>query len=99
MNAADLDFIARERTEQTPVPYPNAYVTVVPNGKKCPISGLSHGHLYSLLTRGEASKHVRTVRLREPGATRGKLLFHAGDFLAWFDRLAAQQAKARRETM
>lgn len=95
MNAAVLDFHETERDEQKPVVYPNAYVSVVPNGKFCPICGLGHAKLYSLLTRGEASKHVRTVSLREPGTTRGKFLFHAGDMLRWLDRLAAQQAEAR----
>lgn len=76
--------------------YPSAYTAVVPNGGICPISGLKHAQLYQQLLRGEAARHVRTVILRTPGATRGKLLFHVGDMLRWLDGLAAQQASARR---
>jgi hypothetical protein len=68
--------------------YPNAYVPVVPNGKICPITGLRHAKLYHLLQHGAASHHVRTVSLKEPGANRGKLLFHTGDMLRWLDSLA-----------
>jgi hypothetical protein len=71
--------------------YENRYVPVPPNGKTCPISGLKHAHLYRLLLRGPAGRHVRVVSLREPGATRGRLLYHAGDFLHWLDTLAATQ--------
>src|SRR4051812_40731150 len=75
--------------------YPNSYVAVPPNGKVCSLTGLKHAHLYRLLLRGPAARHVRVVSLRDPGATRGRLLFHAGDFLRWLDRLAADQSSRR----
>ena len=81
----------------TPERYPNAYVPIVPNGQLCPVTGLKHATLYRKLTEGEAAKHVRVVSLREPGAARGKCLFHAGDMLRWLDSLAAQQARERGE--
>lgn len=75
--------------------YPNRYIPVVPNGQVCPITGLKHAKLYSTLKTGLASKHVRVLTLKEPGAARGKLLFHAGDMLRWFDSLAAEQSGNR----
>jgi hypothetical protein len=75
--------------------YPHCYIPVAPNGRKCPVTGLGHGRLYALLRDGAAAKHVRIVNLREPGASRGKLLFHQGDMLRWLDSLAAQQAQER----
>lgn len=82
--------------ENTANRYPNAYMPVVPNGQICSVTGLRHAKLYHLLGRGEASKHVRTVILKEPGAARGKLLFHVGDMLRWLDGLAEAQAAERK---
>jgi len=72
--------------------YPNCYAAIPPNGKVCPHTGLRHTHLYTMLAvGGTARPHVRVVSLREPGARKGKTLFHVGDFLRHLDRLAAQQ--------
>lgn len=72
--------------------YPNCYAAIPPNGKVCPHTGLRHTHLYTMLAvGGTARPHVRVVNLREPGAKKGKTLFHVRDFLRHLDRLAAQQ--------
>ena len=72
--------------------YPNCYAPIPPNGKLCPHTGLRHTHLYTMLAAGGTARpHVRVVNLREPGAKKGKTLFHVGDFLRLLDRLAAQQ--------
>jgi hypothetical protein len=72
--------------------YPNCYAAIPPNGKVCPHTGLRHTHLYTMLAvGGTARPHVRVVNLREPGAKKGKTLFHVGDFFRHLDRLAAQQ--------
>ena len=72
--------------------YPNHYAAIPPNGKVCPHTGLRHTHLYTMLAvGGTARQHVRVVNLREPGAKKGKTLFHVGDFLRHLDRLAAHQ--------
>jgi hypothetical protein len=68
--------------------YPMRYVPVPPNGKVCPVTGLKHAYLYRLLRHGEAAKHVRIAHLKEPGCSRGRVLFHAGDMLRWLDQLA-----------
>ena len=68
--------------------YPMRYVPVPPNGKVCPVTGLKHAYLYRLLRHGEAAKHVRIAHLKEPGCSRGRMLFHAGDMLRWLDRVA-----------
>ena len=81
-----------------PTAHPNRYIPVVPNGQVCPVTGLKHAKLYSLLKNGEAAKHVRVLSLKEPGAARGKLLFHVGDMLRWFDSLAASQAQQPEDT-
>ena len=82
--------------------YPNCYAPIPPNGKLCPHTGLRHTHLYTMLAAGGTARpHVRVVNLREPGAKKGKTLFHVGDFLRLLDRLAAQQgagASRNRET-
>jgi len=38
-----------------------------------------------------AAAYVRVVFLREPGARRGKTLFHVGDMLQWLDELAVKR--------
>ena len=72
--------------------YPNAYAAIPPNGCTCRRTGLKHAHLYKLLTgHGVARAHVRVVNLKEPGASKGKTLFHIGDMLRFLDDLAKQQ--------
>lgn len=75
------------QTTTTEPEYPNSWSSVVPNRKVCPITTMGHAYLYHQLLRGEASKHVRTAHLREPGASRGKLFFHVGDMLRWLDKI------------
>ena len=71
--------------------YPNCYAPIPPNGKVCPHTGLRHTHLYTVLAaQGTARPYVRVVNLREPGASKGKTLFHVGDFLRYLDRMATQ---------
>ena len=85
----DMDGAFRQRQ------YPNCYACLPPNrsGSVCPHTGLRHAHLAKLLKPGgQAAKHVRVVALREPGARRGKTLFHVGDMLQWLDGLASSQA-------
>lgn len=72
--------------------YPNFYAPIPPNSHQCPHTGLRHTHLYSLLTsEGAARPYVRVVNLKQPGAKKGKTLFHVGDFLRFLDRLASEQ--------
>lgn len=92
---AELIYQRNEPAEPARDPYPNAYVAVPPNGRLCKITGLGHSKLHCLLSHGAAARHVRTIRLREPGAARGKFLFHSGDMLRWLDSVAAAQAQAR----
>jgi hypothetical protein len=68
--------------------YPMRYIPVPPNGKVCPVTGLKHAYLYRLLRHGEAARHVRIAHLKEPGCSRGRMLFHAGDMLRWLDQKA-----------
>jgi hypothetical protein len=77
--------------------YPDVYRPVVPNGRRCEITGMTHGWLYRALLHGEMGRRVRVLTLKEPGATRGKLMFHVGDALRWLDSLAEEQAKKRAE--
>ena len=83
MNAIDKKSNASE--------FPDRYAPIPPNGRKCEFSGLGHARLYQLLD-GAAKPFVRVASLREPGARRGTRLFHVGDLLRYFDRLAAEQA-------
>ena len=79
--------------------YPNCYACLPPNTKAsmCPHTGLRHAHLAKLLKPGGmAAAHVRVVTLREPGARRGKTLFHLGDMLQWLDDLATKPDTAMR---
>jgi len=72
--------------------YPNCYAAIPPNGKVCSHTGLRHTHLYTILAAGGAARpYVRVVNLREPGARKGKTLFHVGDFLRYLDWHAKQQ--------
>jgi hypothetical protein len=83
-----------ERTESaTAAEYPNRYSAIPPNGQQCEFTGLKHAKLYQLLD-GSAKGKVRVANLREPGATRGKTLFHVGDMLRYLDSLASQQEAA-----
>lgn len=76
--------------------YPNRYVPIVPNGRHCEITGLSHGRLFQLLN-GPAREHVRVASLREPAKKRGKRLFHVGDMLKYLDALAAAGRSSDKE--
>jgi len=72
--------------------YPNCYAAIPRNGAVCPHTGLKHTQMYGLLTDGGMARpHVRVVNLRQPGSTKGKTLFHVGDFLRFLDELAEQQ--------
>ena len=69
--------------------YPNRYVTIPPNGRRCEFTGLGHAKLYQILgPNGVARRHVRVANLRTPGAARGQTLFHVGDMLRYLDALA-----------
>jgi hypothetical protein len=77
-----------------PRQYPNCYACLPANikGNVCPHTGLRHAHLAKLLKPGGmAAAYVRVVFLREPGARRGKTLFHVGDMLQWLDELAVKR--------
>ena len=89
MTTKTLEIVLDDRKNSE---YPNCYAPIPPNGKVCPHTGLRHTHLYTMLAAGGTARpHVRVVNLREPGAKKGKTLFHVGDFLRHLDRLAAQQ--------
>jgi hypothetical protein len=78
--------------ETSTTSYPNCYIVIPPNGKVCSVTGLRHTHLYNLLSdNGSARPFVRVVNLREPGAKKGKTLFHVGDMLCFLDSLAKLQ--------
>jgi len=65
---------------------------IPPNGQRCQFTGMKHAKLYDLLGAGGlASKHVRVVNLRTPGANRGQTLFHVGDMLTFLDSLSRKQ--------
>ena len=69
--------------------YPNRYVTIPPNGKRCEWTGLGHAKLYHILSpSGIARSKVRVANLRTPGTKRGQTLFHVGDMLRFLDELA-----------
>lgn len=75
----------------TAVEYPNRYVTIPPNGRRCEVTGLGHAKLYQILgPNGVARPHVRVANLRTPGAARGQTLFHMGDMLRFLDGLASE---------
>ena len=70
----------------------DCYISIPPNGKVCPHTGLRHTHLYSLLASGGVARpFVRVVNLTKPGASKGKTLFHLGDFFRYLDKLAEEQ--------
>lgn len=76
--------------------YPNCYTAIPPNGKVCSHTGLRHTHLYTILAAGGAARpYVRVVNLREPGAHKGKTIFHLGDFLRYLDWHAKQQGSGQ----
>jgi hypothetical protein len=80
-----------EETETPPTEYPNRYVTIPPNGRRCEFTGLGHAKLYQILgPNGMARRHVRVANLRTPGAARGQTLFHVGDMLRFLDGLAQE---------
>jgi hypothetical protein len=79
--------------------YPNCYAPIPPNGAVCGHTGLRHTHLYNMLSAGGSARpYVRVVNLREPGATKGKTLFHVGDFFRYLDWCARQQGSGQQRT-
>ena len=82
--------------ESTTPGYVNCYAAIPPNGKVCSFTGMRHTHLYTMLSvGGSARPFVRVVNLREPGASKGKTLFHVGDMLGFLDELAARQGSGQ----
>ena len=76
--------------------YPNCYAAIPPNGKVCGHTGLKHTHLYAMLRKdGAARPYVRVINLREPGARKGKTIFHVGDFFHYLDWHAKQQGSGQ----
>lgn len=71
------------------------WLPVPPNGRRCPRTHRTHGDLYRFLRHGQGRKHIRTVHLIEPGATRGRLYFSYSDYLAMMAKLAQEQAVRR----
>ena len=70
----------------------DAYHAIVPNGQRCPVTGLKHGKLYELLSKeGAARGVVRVAHLVGPGSKRGITLFHVGDMLDFLDGLASER--------
>lgn len=75
--------------------YPNRYVTIPPNGRRCEWTGLGHAKLYHILSpTGIARPKVRVANLRTPGTKRGQTLFHVGDMLRFLDELAQDSRPA-----
>jgi hypothetical protein len=72
--------------------YPNRYIAIPPNGETCPVTGLKHAKLYTLL-KGEARGKVRVANLKSPEATRGKTLFHVGDMLRFLNKKAEENTQ------
>ncbi len=76
--------------------YPNCYAAIPPNGKVCGHTGLRHTHLYAMLAKdGAARPYVRVINLREPGASKGKTIFHIGDFFRYLDWHAKEQGSGQ----
>lgn len=76
--------------------HPNCYAAIPPNGKVCSFTGMRHTHLYTLLSEGGSARpFVRVVNLREPGASKGKTLFHVGDMMKFLDELANRQGSGQ----
>jgi hypothetical protein len=69
---------------------PEGWVRMPPNGGRCPLTGLSHGRLYRLLSA--AGGAIRTVSLREEGRNRGTRLIDPKSLLAYLGKLADTQA-------
>ncbi len=79
--------------------YPNCYASIPSNGKVCSHTGLRHTHLYTMLAAGGAARpYVRVVNLREPGASKGKTIFHVGDFFRYLDWHAQQQGSGEQRS-
>jgi hypothetical protein len=88
--------VIEEETVKNRVEYPNRYVPIPPNGKRCEWTGLGHAKLYQILgAAGIARAKVRVANLRMPGAVRGQTLFHVGDMLRYLDELAQQGGEAK----
>ncbi len=90
MKTKSLEMVIEEESSNSE--FQNCYAAIPPNGKICPFSGLRHTHIYKMLADGGAVRpYVRVVNLREPGTTKGKTLFHVGDFMRYLDWNARQQ--------
>jgi hypothetical protein len=87
-NAVTSVVIEEERATKV-ADYPNRYVPIPPNGRRCEWTGLGHAKLYHILSvNGMARPKVRVANLRSPGTKRGQTLFHVGDMLRFLDELA-----------
>jgi len=81
-----------EEPTATVAPAMDRWSPIPPNGQRCQFTGMKHAKLYDLLGAGGlASKHVRVVNLRTPGANRGQTLFHVGDMLTFLNSLSRKQ--------
>jgi hypothetical protein len=85
--------LIEEKKSEAAEKYPNRYASIPPNGEMCPFTGFKHAKAYQVLS-GIAKGKVRVVNLKEPGAVRGKTLFHVGDMLRFLDELAAKQQES-----
>lgn len=65
------------------------WIQIPPNGKRCPITGLSHGRFYRLLAA--AGGAIRSVSLKEEGQNRATRLVDRASLLTYLDRLANEQ--------
>jgi hypothetical protein len=73
-----------------------SWIQIPPNGKRCSITGLSHGRFYRLLSASGGA--VRTVSLREEGRNRGTRLVDPASLRSYLNRLAdAQRQKEERK--
>jgi hypothetical protein len=86
--------IEEEENAREVADYPNRYVPIPPNGRRCEWTGLGHAKLYHILSvTGMARRKVRVANLRAPGTKRGQTLFHVGDMLQFLDTLSREQAR------
>jgi hypothetical protein len=59
-------------------------------GNRCPISDLSRSTLCEMISEGK----IKAIRIRRPGATRGKVLIVAASLRSYLYGLAEQEAAA-----
>ena len=85
--------IEEEAAPESAEQYPETWTPIVPNGKRCKVTGLGHSKLYQILgPEGIAKPYVRTASLKPGGAIRGTTIFHVGDMLRWLNKKAAESA-------